>query len=522
MVELRKPNGLTGIDSDLHGLSTDFEALLSPWIELFQCEDLTGAFIHSGLASIRTFLHSGMFTDSASPFSRHFIQDLVFTLAHSRFEPTNLENDEIVMLELIEFLAEFVQITVAATKSPNYSANYISNEELIGETFLFQLFDLLFVLLNQNRFSELLRAKAVEIVVELCSLLFSSLKKVSAWSQDINRTSTIHFPNVVKPQKPNTLNSLQKATSSPSATNSDSVVNVNIKNFEAVVVNTPESKMSENEPATVDAENEYEHSESKQAEPNDSGQSKPYNPFTDDNENELAPDVIEEVMKFRAKIAGISLESQDSSSEEALESIDLFSDRLSSHALKQILLYLIKCIDIIDTPGKKAPGSIKTDTSAVANISTKVIPSVKTQTAAMKCLIAIFTDPISELSVKKTPESISAFEKELIDMIGGDLLKQLLAILSLDTSPRHLNSLSQLLIVIFTNYRSFLPAQFEYFISTCLGIISSKPTAPSSSSLSNQSNLVKTIPRPALSALKTTCLEMISYVRLGPITPLSL
>lgn len=482
--ELRKPSGLSGTDSDLHGLSTNFEILLLPWQEIFQSENLTGSFIHAALGSIRSFLHSGMFTDQNSPFSRSFIHDLVFSLAHSRFEPTVLENDEIVMLELIEFLAELVQVSISATKSSNYSGNSIQNEEIIGETFLFQLFDLLFALLNQSRFSELLRAKAVEIVVEQCSLLFSSMRKISSWTDEKERQSKIHFPNIVKPQKPATPK-LKESKSIASPVQSESVVSVNMGNLEAGSAVDEDSQQSQSTPPAG------------------------YNPFTDENENELAPDAVEEVMKFRAKIAGISLDSSQESSSAAIEEeeeevIDFFADRLSSHCLREILSFLIKCIDIIDTPGKKPPGSAKADLTAV---SAKVIPSVKTQTTAMKCLVAIFTDPISELARKKTSNNLTKFENEIIELIGGDLLKQLLAILSLDTTSRHLSSLSQLLLVIFTNYRGFFPAQFEYFISTCLGIISTKPAALNGS-------VVKTIPRPALAALKTSCLDMLAYVRI--------
>ena len=487
--ELRKPNGLSGTDSDLHGLSTDFQVLLQPWIEIFQSDNLTGPFIHSALTSIRSFLHSGMFTDQNSPFSRSFIHDLVFSLAHSRFEPTILENDEIVMLELIEFLAELVQVTISSTKSSNYSGNSIGNDEIIGETFLFQLFDLLFALLNQNRFSELLRSKAVEIVVEQCSLIFSSLKKISSWKIGKERGSKIHFPNIVKPEKPVTPKIKESKILMTSPNQSDSVVN--ISNFEDIAGDSPIIESTENDEIPSKSPDGY-------------------NPFTDENEDELAPDAIEEVMKFRAKIAGISLESSEESVikvEDGEEVIDFFTDRLSSHCLKEILLFLIRCIDIIDAPGKKPPGSIKSEPAASA-VSTKVIPSIKTQTAAMKCLVAIFTDPISELSRKKSPQNVNEFEAELIELIGNDLLKQLFAILSLDTSSKHLSSLSQLLLVIFTNYRSFLPAQFEYFISTCLGIISTKPSAGNVNG-----NVVKYIPKPALTALKTSCLEMLAYVR---------
>ena len=497
---LRKPNGLIGVDSDYLNHSDDYEYLLLPWIEIFQSEDLTGPFIHSSLLSIRSFLHSGMFTDHSSPFSRSFVHDLVFTLAHSRFEPTNLENDEIVMLELIEFLAELVQITIGSTKSSNYSNSSIQNDELIGETFLFQLFDLLFVLLNQSRFSELLRSKAVEIAVDQCSLLFSSMKRISFNSKNVDSTALINFPNIVKPQKPTT-----PTTSVRSTVNYDSVVNV--RNFESVVIvdqSNGDSAESVNTSSTAA----------------NSATDAPYNPFTDEAENEIAPDAIEEVMKFRAKLAGISIESTDSepSEQSKLKTVDLFHDRLSPHALREVLLFLIRCIDIIDTPaGKKAPGSVGTITPA-ANAPTKVIPTVKTQMAAMKCLVAIFTDPISELS--KPIQNSTEFEKEILELIGGDLFKQLMAILSLDTSSRHLSSLSQLLLVIFTNYRSHLLAQFEYFISTCLGIISTKPTGNATtngggaaSSASNSTG-VKSVPRPALTALKTICLEMISYVRL--------
>lgn len=495
---LRKPNGLIGIDSDYLNVSDDFENLLIPWIEIFQSENLTGPFIHSALLSIRSFLHSGMFSDAESPFSRSFVQDLVFALAHSRFEPTNLENDEIVMLELIEFLAELVQITIAATKSSNYSNVSIQNDELIGETFLFQLFDLLFVLLNQNRFSELLRAKAVEIAVDQCSLLFSSMKRISS-NAKTESAAVIHFPNIVKPQKPTSPTITSKST-----VNSDSLVNV--RNFESIVIVEKEKETGNNSLSDITSNNT---SNNDSIESVNTTSNKAYNPFTDEGEDELAPDAIEEVMKFRAKLAGISLESTDGDLS-PLKSVDLLHDRLSSHALREVLAFLIRCIDIIDTPAsKKVPGSVGSvpASSSSNSLPTKVIPSVKTQMTAMKCLVAIFTDPISDLSkpIKSNP---CEFEKEVIDLIGGDLLKQLMAILSLDTSSRHLSSLSQLFLVIFINYRSFLPAQFEYFISTCLGIISTKPAS------SNTATPVgsKGVLRPALTALKTVCLEMISYV----------
>ena len=79
---------------------------------------------------------------------------------------------------------------------------------------------------------------------------------------------------------------------------------------------------------------------------------KAYNPFTDEGEDELAPDAIEEVMKFRAKLAGISLESTDED-QSPLKSVDLLHDRLSSYALREVLAFLIRCIDIIDTPASK-------------------------------------------------------------------------------------------------------------------------------------------------------------------------
>lgn len=487
MVELRRPNSLCGQDSDLHGLSTNFEALLQPWIKIFRSENLTGPFIHSALISIRAFLHSGMFTEWNSPFSRTFIHDLVFSLAHSRFEPTVLENDEIVMLELIEFLAELTKVTIKSIKSVNYSKNSIQNDEIIGETFLFQLFDLLFTLLNQNRFSELLRAKAVEIVVEQCVQVFSSLKKISSWKDETGegRQTRIHFPNIVKPQKPKA----PKIKFFTSPVQSESIVSINMSNVESVTA-AESTDITEN---TTNVNNDL---------PNG------YNPFTDENDDELAPDAIEEVMKFKAKIAGISLESSEESVEEQEEVFDFFTDRLSSHCLREILLFLIKCIDIIDKPGKKPPGSVK----AEPIISTKVIPSSKTQTTAMKCLVAIFTDPNSELSHKKSTKNLTEFEAEIIELIGGDLLKKLMAILSLDSTSKHLSSLSQILLIIFTNYRNFLTAQFEFFISTCLEIVSTKSSTGNANGNAS-GNVVKFIPRPALTVLKTTCLEMLAYVR---------
>lgn len=542
LFRLRKPNGLIKIDSDYLNESDNFENLLLPWIEIFQSENLIGPFISSSLISIRSFFHSGMFTSPQSPFSRPFVQDLVFTVAHSRFEPTNLENDEIIMLELIEFLSELVQITIVSTKSSNYSNLSIQNDEIIGETFLFQLFDLLFVLLNQNRFSELLRSKAIEIVVDQCSLLFSSMKKITKISNN-TVPSVINFPNIVKPQKPSnkltksnniTNININNSISNTSGNNSNSPSNlspyspdalINVKNFDSVIIvdnngNVGGTELTDNSGNTNNFDSlESFNNDGEERENIDHNNTADYNPFKDEDENELAPDAIEEVMKFRAKLAGVSMETTHVD-EVSDVTVDLTYDRLSSHALREVLSFLIRCIDIIDTPAKKVPGSVGPVPNNSANnaLSTKVIPSIKTQTTAMKCLTAIFTDPISDLS--KSIHNPTEFESEIIEIIGNDLLKNLMIILALDPSSRHLSSLCQLFLVIFTNYRKFLPAQFEYFLTTCLNVISAKPSSGAISSISsaggaNPGNSKSVPPRPALIALKTVCLEMIAYVSIS-------
>lgn len=153
LIDIRRPVRADGCEPDLHAQELDFETSLRPWMELFHCHEITGVFVLAGIQSLRAFVHAGLLTDEHSPLSRAFVHDLVFALANVRFEPTVLEHDEIVMLELIDLLAELVEVAVAAIKSDVYSPTRLQNDEVVGETFVFQLLDLLFMLLNQGRFS---------------------------------------------------------------------------------------------------------------------------------------------------------------------------------------------------------------------------------------------------------------------------------------------------------------------------------------------------------------------------------
>jgi hypothetical protein len=221
---------------------------------------------------------------------------------------------------------------------------------------------------------------------------------------------------------------------------------------------------------------------------------KPFNPFENEDEQELAPDVIEEVMRFRARLAGVSLE--ESSSSSLAQAIGF--DNLTGNCLLQVVAFLSRSIDCIEAAPKKPPGSMKSEPAP-----TKAIPSQKTQVSALKCLLAIFSVPGSVFA--RPIEAPNQLELELLNVIGDSLLKNLLAILSLDLSSRHLPAVSQLLLSIFTNFRSFLLAQFEFFLEICLSIVSNKGRVAVNTGKS-------TLPRPTQLALTTVCLEMLSYV----------
>lgn len=439
-----------------------------------ECQEVTGAFIHAALLSMRAFLRANLFTDPQSPLPRSFIHELMFSAANARFETTVLDADEVIMGELIDFMAEVVEVNCA---------NLVPDSNLVGDAFIFQFFDLLFVMLNQARFSELLRAKAVEVATITCTRLFSLTQKLPCFDDSGENAPKITFPNVVKIERSQSMNA-SSATQTAGIKSPRAVAN---NSNEFVEVSTAAES---SEPVQSDSVDPF----------SESAVSESFDPFANEEEQELAPDVVEEVMRFRARLAGVSLEESQSSAGQPSVLLDTFT----GDSLTEILSFLTRSIDCIEAPPKKAPGSLKAEPAPA-----KVLPSPKTQVAALKCLLAIFTEPESKLShgFASHPNQL---EQDLLDLVGDALLKNLLAILAFDHSSRHLSAVSQLLLAIFTNFRLHFVSQFECFLSICLSIVGSRGQGSNNSSLANQNK--PTIPRPTQLALTTVCLEMLSFV----------
>lgn len=446
----------------------DFEAILGPWKRILECQEVTGAFIHAALLSLSAFLRVGLFTDAMSPLNKVFVQELMFSVANSRFETTVLESDEVVMDELIDFMLEVIKVSCTG------------GFNLVGDSFIFQYYDLLFVVLNQTRFSELLRAKATETAANLSAFLFSLSSNLEG-IEDPAGGSKITYPNVVKIER--SASTVGGPKASPTASNSTA---------EFVELVAEERPSSEPEKPVTPEESAV--ADPFEVKPDD----KPFNPFEREDEQELAPGVIEEVMRLRARMAGITLDESPSDTS-GTNGFDTFS----GNCLVEVICFMARSIDCIEAPPKKAPGSIKAEPAPA-----KSIPSPKTQAAALKCLLAIFTDPSSQFS--SGIDAPNQLEEDLLNLIGDLLLKNLLAILALDQSSRHLSAVSQLLISIFTSFRSHLLAQFDFFLSICLSIISNKGRV--GGSVVVNSGKAASLPRPTQLALTTVCLEMLAYV----------
>lgn len=453
----------------------DFSLFLIPWKSVLECQEVTGAFIHAALLSMRAFLRANLFTDSQSPLPRSFIHELMFVVASARFETTVLEADEVIMGELIDFMAEVVAVNCV---------NPVPEANLVGDAFIFQFIDLLFVMLNQARFSELLRAKAVEVATVTCTRLFSLTKKLPFVEKTGENAPKITFPNVVKIERHQPINAASNLQSA------------GIQSPRAVANNSNEfvevsSAAELSEPMQTDSVDPF----------SESTVSESFDPFATEEDQELAPDVVEEVMRFRARLAGVSLEVSQSSEGNP----NFFLDSFTGNCLTEVFLFLTRSIDCIEAAPKKAPGSLKAE-----HAPAKVLPSPKTQVAALNCLLAIFTEPESTLS-REFASKPNQLEQDLLDLIGDVLLKNLLAILAFDQSSRHLSAVSQLLLAIFTDFRVYFVSQFECFLSICLSIVGSRGQNTNVSSAANQSKAI--IPRPTQLALTTVCLEMLSFVR---------
>jgi hypothetical protein len=316
------------------------------------------------------------------------------------------------------------------------------------------------------------------MAVHLCQIIFAHGEYFSYLAENEIRSYSIPFPNQSKsiaiPAKSVYNKSVSKINLavSPQSLKSQSLPNSpNIVKSEDLIsdeANTPINLPSDDLP-------------------------KDFNPFSEENENqnELLPDVLEEVAKFRAKLASNQISTPVlSSNEENIQESGF--ENLSIHCLLEILRFLNSCISIINDDNIPQ--------------SEKFSHSIRTQQTALKCLNIIFSDPSSLLFSSKTLNNLNCSRNRALvsEFIKNDLLKNILALLTFDPSARHLSSLSQILILIFSNFRFEVSAQFEFFLFSTFNIIASK----SSSSFTAP----KSMPKMALSALKICCLEMLAYV----------
>ena len=466
---------------------------------MLACAETTGSIVGAALHGTRAFLHGGLLSSAQSPLARAFVTELVEGVLHCRFEPTALDADEVVMALLVDVLLEFVRVTVEGVSAEPRSPG----EELVGEAFVFEFIDLLFVLLNQTRFSELLRCKAVDTAAELCVLLCSCLRAFDAAPApaDAQHTSRISFPVIAGP--------VRKA---PAADKAPVPVPV-------PVPVASQDAMDDNTTVVSYASPDSLAPSATAALPRDFD---PFSPDNDEAANQLAPGVLEEVQQFRARLAAQAEAADSDADGEGTCAAELAAvhlgpgDVLSRHCVGELLRFLTASIDVVDenSAPRKAPGSAKAEPTAT-DTSTSTAPTIKTQAAALRCLVGMFTDPLSELS-QAPAQPLTPFQAHVVELIGDGLLRNLLGMLALDASARHLPALTQLLLAILDTYRLHVPAQFEFFLSTCFTLVSARAaTAPGTGSATTPPLAPATRPmaRPALVALKLACLEMLAYVR---------
>jgi len=139
--------------------SLDTLVYLKPFLSVIRSEETTGPITGVALTSVNKFLST--FINENSPNVAKSIESIAEAVTHCRFEATDPDSDEVVLMKILQVLESCIQSPVVI---------------FLSEDLVMEMIQTCFRMSSQIRLSELLRKIAERTLVEMVQSLFTKLK----------------------------------------------------------------------------------------------------------------------------------------------------------------------------------------------------------------------------------------------------------------------------------------------------------------------------------------------------------
>jgi len=139
--------------------SLDTLVYLKPFLSVIRSEETTGPITGVALASVNKFLCT--FMNENSPNVAKSIESIAEAVTHCRFEATDPDSDEVVLMKILQVLESCIKSPVVI---------------FLSEDLVMEMIQTCFRMSSQIRLSELLRKTAEKTLLEMVQSLFAKLK----------------------------------------------------------------------------------------------------------------------------------------------------------------------------------------------------------------------------------------------------------------------------------------------------------------------------------------------------------
>eukprot|EP01114_Cavostelium_apophysatum_P009107 TRINITY_DN2217_c0_g1_i3.p1 TRINITY_DN2217_c0_g1~~TRINITY_DN2217_c0_g1_i3.p1 ORF type:complete len:1471 (+),score=363.32 TRINITY_DN2217_c0_g1_i3:184-4596(+) len=190
---------------------------LKPFLNVIRSEETSGPITGVALSSVNKFLCT--FITERSNNVAKAIEGIADAVTHCRFEATDPESDEVVLMKILEVLLSCVKSPIAV---------------LLTEDLVLEMIQTAFRMSSQTRLSELLRKTAERTLTEMAHALFVRLKNPNLLRDDTSETES----GYTTPRSPQVPPNSESPSAAPSATTNpaSSVLGTSPK-AEGVIVN---------------------------------------------------------------------------------------------------------------------------------------------------------------------------------------------------------------------------------------------------------------------------------------------
>jgi len=171
---------------------------LQPFLSVIHSNETSGPITGVALSSVDKFLTCG-FLKHASPYAARTIKKITDTVIHCRFEVTNMESDDVVLMKILRVLLSCLSCSAG---------------RLLSDDTVFEMLNVCYRL-SKGRISELLKKIAERTFMEIVHIVFlvNNIHNASYWDEPNSDLKVINSLPAISPASPTQL--LHETLSTP-------------------------------------------------------------------------------------------------------------------------------------------------------------------------------------------------------------------------------------------------------------------------------------------------------------------